>query len=88
VVEGLVTLFLGSLTWFFIPDFPDQNRFLTSEQTALVLQRIDEDRGDAVPDLVTAEKVKCHLSDWTIWAYGTLLIDLVEWETYGHMGFA
>jgi len=70
VVEGLITLLLGSLTWFFIPDFPDQNKFLTSEQTALVLQRIDEDRGDAVPDNVTAGKVRKYLSDWTIWAYG------------------
>ena len=70
VVEGLITLLLGGLTWFFIPGFPDQNGFLTTKQTALVLQRIDEDRGDAVPDHVTAEKVRKHLSDWTIWAYG------------------
>jgi len=47
---------------------------LTPEQTALVLRRIDEDRGDAIPDTLTFEKVKTHLSDWTLWAYGTMFM--------------
>ena len=71
-MEGLVTLALGIVTWLYIPDFPDQNTFLDSQQTALVLRRIDEDRGDAVPDPVTSEKVLKHLSDWTLWAHGRL----------------
>ena len=70
IIEGLITLASGIVTWFFIPDFPDQNKFLTNEQTTLVLKRIDEDRGDAVPDELTAEKVRKHLLDWTLWAYG------------------
>jgi len=61
---------LGVVTWFVIPSFPDQNDFLTSEQTKLVLRRIDEDRGDAIPDAITAEKIITHLGDWTLWAFG------------------
>lgn len=63
-------MFLGIITWFFIPSFPDQNDFLTPKETALVLKRIDEDRGDALPDPVTFEKVKTYLGDWVLWAYG------------------
>ncbi len=70
VIEGLITLASGILTWFFIPDFVDRNTFLTVEQTALVLRRIDEDRGDATPDELTLQKVRKHLLDWTLWAYG------------------
>ena len=62
----------GITTWLFIPDFPDQNKFLTLEQTDLVLKRIDEDRGDAIPDEFTAQKVRKHLLDWTIWAFGKI----------------
>jgi hypothetical protein len=51
-------------------DFPHQNKFLTAEQTALLVKRIDEDRGDAVPDELTAEKVLKYLCDWKLWAYG------------------
>jgi hypothetical protein len=72
IIEGVITLFLGVISWFFIPDFPDKNRFLTPEQTAVVLKRIEEDRGDSIPDEVTTQKVKKHLSDWTLWSYGPL----------------
>lgn len=80
LIEGLITLVLGFVTWLFIPDFPDQNRFLTPEQTALVLKRIDDDRGDALPDPVTFEKVKMHLLDWTIWAHGRY--SQISWPSF------
>ncbi|KAF8070733.1 major facilitator superfamily domain-containing protein [Lyophyllum atratum] len=74
IIEGALTLFLGLLSWFYIPDFPDQNKFLTPDQTALVLKRIEEDRGDSIPDTLTAKKVFKHLSDWTLWSYGTMFM--------------
>lgn len=61
---------LGLLTFYFIPDFPDKNRFLTPQQTELVLKRIEEDRGDSVPDEINLRVVLHHLSDWTLWVYG------------------
>ncbi|RDB25088.1 hypothetical protein Hypma_007608 [Hypsizygus marmoreus] len=74
IIEGAITLFLGILSWLFIPDFPDQNTFLTPAQTALVLKRIEDDRGDSIPDKITKEKVFQHLGDWTLWAYGTMFM--------------
>ncbi|KAH9485505.1 putative transporter [Psilocybe cubensis] len=74
IIEGAITMFLAIITWLFIPAFPDQNTFLTEKQTAVVLRRIDEDRGDAIPDPITFQKVRKHLSDWTLWAYGTMFL--------------
>ncbi|KAG5635165.1 hypothetical protein H0H81_012177 [Sphagnurus paluster] len=74
IIEGAITIALGVIAWFFIPDFPDQNRFLTSDETALVLKRIEDDRGDSIPDSITREKVFKHLGDWTLWAYGTMFL--------------
>ncbi|KAF9529668.1 major facilitator superfamily domain-containing protein [Crepidotus variabilis] len=74
VMEGIITLFLGIMAFLFIPEFPDQNNFLTPEQTALILKRIDDDRGDALPDPLTTQKVLHHLKDWTIWAYGLMFL--------------
>lgn len=62
---------LGVLTYFFVPDFPNKNNFLDPKQTALVLERVENDRGDSVPDQMTFRKLLAHLSDWKIWAYGT-----------------
>jgi hypothetical protein len=58
------------ITYLFIPAFPDVNTFLTKEQTDLVIRRINEDRGDALPDEITFKKAVHHLKDWTLWAYG------------------
>ena len=61
------------MTWFFVSDFPDRNRFLTPAETAYVLSRIEEDRGDALPDTMSWAKVRQHLMDWKIWVYGAYL---------------
>ncbi|KAG5651624.1 hypothetical protein H0H81_008001 [Sphagnurus paluster] len=74
IIEGAITIALGIISWLFIPDFPDQNKFLTPEQTALILKRIEEDRGDSIPDTITRQKVFKHLSDWTLWAYGIMFM--------------
>jgi hypothetical protein len=48
VTEGLVMLLLAVVMWFFLT--PDLQEQLFDEQTALVLKRIEDDRGDAIPD--------------------------------------
>ncbi|KAF5348639.1 hypothetical protein D9758_006746 [Tetrapyrgos nigripes] len=72
IIEGAITMFLGGIGYFIMPDFPDKNTFLTAEQTALVLKRVEMDRHDSVPDPITSAKVMHHLQDWTLWAYGVM----------------
>ncbi|KAF8729463.1 hypothetical protein AX14_006080 [Amanita brunnescens Koide BX004] len=72
IVEGAITITSGLLSWRYLPDFPDQNQFLDAEQTELVLRRIEEDRGDSAPDVMTRNKVKSHLLDWKLWAFGLM----------------
>ncbi|TEB30319.1 MFS general substrate transporter [Coprinellus micaceus] len=67
IVEGAITIGLAVITYLFIPAFPDVNTFLTKEQTDLVIRRINEDRGDALPDEITFKKAVHHLKDWTLW---------------------
>ncbi|KAF5325589.1 hypothetical protein D9611_000298 [Ephemerocybe angulata] len=70
IVEGSITIGTAVLAFLMLPVFPEQNKFLTKEETAFVVKRLNEDRGDVTPDEVTFKKVLHHLSDWTIWAYG------------------
>ncbi|KAF8653320.1 hypothetical protein AX16_004020 [Volvariella volvacea WC 439] len=74
VIEGIVTVVFGVFSWFYIPEFPDQNNFLSLQQTQFVLQRIEEDRGDSLPDYLTIEKVLRHLRDWKLWAYAIMYL--------------
>lgn len=75
IVEGVITMFFGIVTWFYVPDFPDQNDFLSPQQTKLILDRVERDRGDSVPDSLTREKVIEHLRDWKIWVFGKIIHD-------------
>ena len=74
IMEGIMTILGGIAAWLFLPDFPDKNKFLTEEQTRMVLERIEKDRGDATPDEITKEKVIKHSADWTSWAYGLMFM--------------
>ncbi|KAK7455123.1 hypothetical protein VKT23_004704 [Stygiomarasmius scandens] len=74
LVEGIITVILGVITYLYIPDFPDRNTFLTPEQTRLVLDRVQKDRGDSVADTITTRKVFSHLGDWLIWAYSLMFM--------------
>ncbi|KAG7091133.1 hypothetical protein E1B28_010187 [Marasmius oreades] len=74
VIEGGITIVFGVVAWFFLPDFPESNSFLTREETEMVLSRIEEDRGDSVSDSVTTAKVFEHLSDWKVWIFGLMFL--------------
>jgi len=74
IIEGIITIVLGLLTYMFVPDFPDKNRFLTEQQTQLILHRVEKDRGDSLPDKMTWQKLRLHLSDWTMWAFALMFM--------------
>ncbi|KIM39087.1 hypothetical protein M413DRAFT_29655 [Hebeloma cylindrosporum] len=63
LIEGALTIALGILTWFFIPDFPDKSKFLNEEQRKMILDRVEADRGDSIPDTMTWPKLWKHLAD-------------------------
>ncbi|KAG5647083.1 hypothetical protein DXG03_001453 [Asterophora parasitica] len=69
IIEGAITILFGIIAWFYISDFPDQNKFLSEEETAFVLDRVERDRGDSIPDVLTKQKLIEHLLDWKLWVF-------------------
>ncbi|KAF5380625.1 hypothetical protein D9615_004540 [Tricholomella constricta] len=74
IIEGVITIVLGLLTYMFVADFPDKNRFLDEKQTKLILDRVEKDRGDSLPDEMTWAKIRLHMSDWTMWAFAMMFL--------------
>lgn len=37
IIEGILTIVLGLLTWLFVPDFPHKSKFITEEQRKVCL---------------------------------------------------
>ncbi|KAJ6491842.1 major facilitator superfamily domain-containing protein [Mycena vitilis] len=84
IIEGAVTIAFGILGLFLLPGFPDGNDFLSAEETLIVLTRVQNDRGDAVPDMLTWQKF-FEGFDWRVWAYALMFL-CATISTYG-VGF-
>ncbi|KAJ7782664.1 major facilitator superfamily domain-containing protein [Mycena metata] len=84
IIEGALTIVFGIVGWFYLPSFPDHNDFLSPEETAIVLARVQSDRGDSLPDLLTWQKF-IDTFDWRVWAYALMFL-CATISTYG-VGF-
>jgi len=85
IVQGSITVFLGLLTFFWIPSFPESAgktiKFLSSEEIDHVLARIDRDRKDAgKPEPLTTSAILKPFLDPKLYAFATLffLLNLVS----------
>ncbi len=75
VVQGVIAMFLGVVAYVWMPDFPERAAektawFLSADETAHVLARIDEDRGDAgQPEPFSATAVLGPFLDAKLYAF-------------------
>ncbi|KAF2846543.1 phthalate transporter-like protein [Plenodomus tracheiphilus IPT5] len=77
IIEGILTCVVAIAAWFIILDFPDKAEkkgFLTHSEAAVILQRIEDDRGDSADDPLTWAKFIHHLADIRLWAYATMFM--------------
>ncbi|KAJ5550964.1 hypothetical protein N7461_005662 [Penicillium sp. DV-2018c] len=71
IVEGAITVGVCLFGWFIIIDFPTRAKFLKPEEQQFIIDRINNDSGDAHEDPVTWERALHHLKDWKlyVWAF-------------------
>jgi len=71
IIEGIATVLLGFVGYIFIVDFPEDARrtrnFLTTEEIEIMVNRIDEDRGDAHVPKFDIREYLANAADWKIW---------------------
>ena len=73
IIEGIITVVLGFISYFVIIDFPDKilqrrnGTFLTARDVDILKARIDRDRDDSAADPVTGKKIIEHLRDFKLW---------------------
>ncbi|KAL4260386.1 MFS transporter superfamily protein [Pleurotus pulmonarius] len=86
MIFGLVTIVAAAAAFLLVQDFPDKNTFLSAEQTAWVLARIDADRSDAQYDHWTAQKFWGYFLDPHLWSF-SVLFAAVSTTTYAFAYF-
>lgn len=73
LVQGLLTIVIGFFGVWLIVDFPDKAKFLSADEQQMVNERIQRDRGDAVPDAMTTKKFLNYAIDFKPWLFGIFL---------------
>jgi MFS family permease len=79
----VISTVVGLSAFFIIADFPEKaavknslglRGFLTPEEAAIVLARIEHDRGDAAEDRLTFRLALRHLRDWKLYEFTLYLL--------------
>lgn len=74
-IEGALTIAVAVLAIFILPDFPTTTRWLTPQERALALRRMEEDAG--VGDQEETEGATSGLwlavTDWKVWWFALAL---------------
>ncbi|KAK7967535.1 uncharacterized protein PG986_001812 [Apiospora aurea] len=84
LVQGLISCALGVATYFWMVDFPENAHrslwFLTKDEQALAVRRIQDDRRDVEADPFAWRKVLRHAADPKVYGFAALffLLNLVS----------
>lgn len=79
ILQGLLTVVVGFIGWYFIVDFPElaatkgvSKKFLTEPEAAFVVARIEKDRHDAFPEEFAIGKYLKNAADLKVWGFAAL----------------
>uniref|UniRef100_A0A0W0FXF6 Major facilitator superfamily (MFS) profile domain-containing protein n=2 Tax=Moniliophthora roreri TaxID=221103 RepID=A0A0W0FXF6_MONRR len=68
ILEGLVTVVAGVLSFWIIQDFPDTAKFLTEAERTVVIRRLqDDDQISAAGEQLRWKYIKMGFLDWKTW---------------------
>ncbi|TID13934.1 Protein argonaute [Venturia nashicola] len=67
IIEGLMTILVGLISYFFIVDWPQQAKFLNAEERALLMARLASDAGDANMNRLDKRAAKRIFADWKVY---------------------
>jgi hypothetical protein len=72
-IEGALILGIAIPSYFIVLKFPDsilaagKKGYFTQSELKLVLDRVERDHGDSLPDKLTWPKLWMHISSWQLW---------------------
>ena len=83
IIEGLITVVVATTAIFVIPDWPEQARFLRSQEKDLLLSRLRNDEREARMDVWNKATMRRCFSDIKIWIGVLMYLGVV---TTGYSG--
>ncbi|KZP33756.1 MFS general substrate transporter [Athelia psychrophila] len=72
IIEGIPTVFLGVLSFFFLPDRPDSTKYLTKEEKKLSAERMNRGTSCDVGATLNKKHIWAAFLDWRIYVAGVI----------------
>ncbi|CAG7918016.1 unnamed protein product [Penicillium olsonii] len=69
IIEGAPSCASAVLVWFFLPDYPETCRFLSTEEKALAKQRLSVEGGQGEAKAMSWIEAKAVLTEWRLYAH-------------------
>ncbi|KAI8814248.1 major facilitator superfamily domain-containing protein [Cladochytrium replicatum] len=69
ILEGLPTIVIGFLVWFFLPDFPSTAKFLSESQRKMAIERLKAEGTDADEVEFSKEQFIGAVTDIKVWLW-------------------
>ncbi|KAL4878446.1 major facilitator superfamily domain-containing protein [Aspergillus karnatakaensis] len=69
VVEGIITILMGFVVWFFLPDFPATTKWLTPTESAFLQARLPRASPRAAEENFVLKEVLRTLKDKRLWLF-------------------
>lgn len=67
IIEGLATVVIAVISKFFVVDWPETSKFLSTEERQLLLRRLKDDGGEARMDRMDSKARRRALGDWKVY---------------------
>nr|OQO15450.1 hypothetical protein B0A51_16239 [Rachicladosporium sp. CCFEE 5018] len=88
ILEGALTVIVACIFFFVIPDFPEEAKWLTSEEKTYVVARLRADQGRSARERpITGKDILGVLSDYKVIVAGFMYFGLIV-PAYGYAYFA
>ncbi|KAF4125484.1 Major Facilitator Superfamily [Geosmithia morbida] len=88
ILEGAVTLVIGIIFWFLLPDFPEESKWLKADEKAYVSARLRVDQGNSARERrITLRDVGRVFKDYKVIVGGIMYMGLIV-PAYSYAYFA
>ncbi|RHZ54286.1 hypothetical protein Glove_428g67 [Diversispora epigaea] len=77
LIDGLITILIALLAYFFISDYPETAKFLTNNERTLAIKRLKYDAGSGHLTHFEKEYVLAAIKDWKVWSAMFIYIGIV-----------
>ncbi|KAI0392836.1 putative MFS transporter [Xylariaceae sp. FL0594] len=69
IIEGIPSVLSAFFVWFFLPDFPENAKWLTAEERDLAVHRLRLEGSKGLHKAMTWVEAKQTLTDWRLWGH-------------------